>query len=126
MTEALLFSVLEVSLRPHARTDGQVATYLTDRRKVPGVGDLAAPVLGWAQTHAGAELSLPARTWPDYSPGPGEMCLGALAGSSTWGFALAVRIGYLILSGVIPCVIFTVDRLCRRGIAQRLEQSPWK
>lgn len=60
MTEALLFSVLEVSLRPHARTDGQVATYLADRRKVSGVGDLAAPVLGWAQTHAGAELSLPA------------------------------------------------------------------
>uniref|UniRef100_A0A8B9DPS2 Pleckstrin and Sec7 domain containing n=1 Tax=Anser cygnoides TaxID=8845 RepID=A0A8B9DPS2_ANSCY len=60
MTEALLFSVLEISLLPHARTDGQVATYLTDRRKVSGLGDLEAPVLGWTQTRAGAEPSLPA------------------------------------------------------------------
>lgn len=52
------------------------------------------------------------------------MCLGALAGSSTWGFALAVRIGYLILSGVIPCVIFTVDRLCRRGCAGAVSTKP--
>lgn len=80
MTEALLFSVLEISLLPRARTDGQVATYLTDRRKVSGLGDLEAPVLGWTQTRAGAEPSLPAGLIRDQMISQGQestvWCLG--------------------------------------------------